>query len=119
MGGGSPLLEQILDSLAAQIGLRTDTAEGGIVHVELMAEARAIHAIWKQNERSRQPVDRREDDGLSRGGRRSIGSPASGPQRSRASCSRDTAAQARAVDATARSCYEVCQTIPATRSSAS
>ena len=111
MGGGSPSLEQILDSLAAQIGPAYDTAEGGIVYVELMAEARAIHAIWKQNERlGNQWIGAKMTDFLPRWEKIYRIAPrptATLPERR----ARVTIAQARAGRCDSEKLYEVCQTI--------
>ncbi len=52
MGGGTPPLKRIIESLASQLGTAYDADDtDGIVYLELLAEARCIQAVWSQNQR--------------------------------------------------------------------
>jgi hypothetical protein len=51
-GGGTPLIQRIIESLASQLGTAYDSSDvDGIVYLELLAEARCIAAMWSQNQR--------------------------------------------------------------------
>lgn len=52
MGGGVPDAQRILESLASQLGTAYDAEDqDGIIYLELLAEARALAAVWSQNRR--------------------------------------------------------------------
>ncbi len=52
LGGGTPSLKHIVESLASQLGTAYDALDpDGIVYLELLAEARCLQAMWSQNAR--------------------------------------------------------------------